>query len=333
MFARVLAVSWSVLVALALAGSVGAAADRGPSLRFRTSPAHALPGDEVSVSIAVRPAGVRCTLAVTYADGSRQPGLHALRAAGGRARWEWRVPDDVEAGNAKLRAACRRAGAVTRTLSIVGSIIPARISVAQTGFSIRPKKTTGSTISYGLILENTSPNQDAVGLTVLVNFVDDTNFLWGSATSRVVGIPAGSQFALGDSLSFAGVPPVTRLEVTVQIGGRISSSKRPTAMASLPGIKSPRIFPDLREPQWVGGVDGELINDDPKLILERTHLSIVVFDAAGKILGGGNGTSSISLPPAARAVFKITSDMDAIPMLLASSTMISTEPSYSQPGS
>jgi hypothetical protein len=333
MVVRVLAISCSVLVALAIAGSVGAAADRGPSLRFRTAPAHALPGDQVSVRIAVRPAGVRCTLTVTYADGSRQAGLRALRATGGRAKWDWRVPEEAGAGNARLRAACRHAGTATRSLSIVGAIVPAKIEVEQTGFSIRPKKTSGATASYGLILKNTSPNQDALGLTVLVNFVDDTNFLWGSATSRVVGIPAGSRFALGDSLSFDGLPPVTRLEVTVQIGGRISSSKRPAALASMPGIANPRIFPDLREPQWVGGVDGELINDDPKLILERTHLSIVVFDAAGRILGGGNGTSSISLPPAARSVFKITSDMDAIPMLLASSTMISTEPSYSQPGS
>ena len=117
----------------------------------------------------------------------------------------------------------------------------------------------------------------------------------------------------------------------MQIGGRVPSAKRPPTLASMPGLKNTRIVPSQYEPQWVAQIDGEVINDDPKLILDRTQFSIVVFDASGRIIGGGYGNSTISMPPGVRSVFVASSGFDAIPTLLADHTMISTEPSYRQP--
>ena len=330
---RAVVIASCALAFLTLAGSVGAAAARKPTVGFRSAPQNALPGDTVRVTVGVRPSGRVCSLTVTYKGGSKQPGMRAVVARSGRAAWEFVVPDDTPAGPAKLRAACRGGGAATRSLAIVGAIVPARISVEQTGFSLRPGRTSGATASYGVILRNESPNQDALNLTVLVNFVDDSNVLWGSKTTRVFGIAAGSQYALGDSLNFPGLPPVTRLEVTIQIGGRAPASRRPATLASIPALKNVRIAPSRTEPQWVGQVDGEVINDDPRLILDRTSFSAVLFDPAGIIVGGATGSSSISLPPGARSVFVLSSGVSAIETIRAASTMISLEPSYRQPGS
>ena len=331
---RLTALAGSMLAALAAAGSVAAVPDGGSSVRFRSAPHHVFPGQRATVTIGVRPASARCSLSVTYADGERQGGLRPVRARRGRATWEWRIPDGAAPGTARMRAACRRAGTATRTLAIVGAVIPARISVERSGFSIRPGSRSGSTISYGVILTNESPNQDAFDLTVLVNFVDDTNFLWGSKTSRISGIRAGGQYALGDSMSLEGdgTAPVTRLEVVVQIGGRAPASRRPAWLASVPSLKDVRIVPSS-EPEWVGSVDGEIINDDPRLILDRTRFSTVILDVLGNIVGGGSGTSNISMPPGARSVFEIKSGLKAIPTVRAEMAMISVVPSYRQPGS
>ena len=104
-----------------------------------------------------------------------------------------------------------------------------------------PEADVGSSISYGRILENTSPNQDAPALTVLVNFVDDTNFVWGSKTSSVFRIPAGGRYALGDALSSNGVPPASRASPGITStynasGPRGSADGRPRR----PRVKSAR---------------------------------------------------------------------------------------------
>jgi hypothetical protein len=334
MLARAVPLISTALLFLALTGSVGAALERSSAVNFRSVPQHAYPGDTVSATIAVRPATARCTLSVMYRNGERQAGLSAVRARGGRAKWQWQVPEDAEAGTAQLRASCARGGTATRSLAIVGAVVPARIAVEQSGFSIRPGRSSGANISFGIILANESPNQDAFDLNVLVNFVDDHNTLWGSKALRVSGVAAGSRYALGDSISFSGsAPPVTKLEITVQIGGRAPASKRPTWMSSIPALRNIRIMPSRGEPEWVGQIDGEIINDDPRLYLDRTRFSAVVFDGSGAIIGGATGSSGISMPPGARSVFVLSGAVNAIPTIRATSTMISLEPGYRQPGS
>jgi hypothetical protein len=318
------------VLALTVVGASGAQGESS-SLRFLSTSKHAFPGELAQATIRVRPAGVRCTLAVRYADGSAQAGLKAVRAAGGRAKWAWRVSDNVGTGNARLTATCAKAGRVTRLLPVVGAIVPARINVEKSGFSIRPGRRSGAELTYGLLLRNQSPNQDAYDITVLVNMVDDSNRLWGSKTTQIVGIPAGQTFGMGDALGFSGPPPVTRLEVVIQVGGRAPATKRPPYLATMPTTRDVVFEPDS-DPQWVGAIKGELITQHPKLILARTRLSAVVLDHFGNVVGGARGTSSAQLPPGARVVFAMTSAVTGVPMLKAAVAVISYEPSYNQPG-
>jgi len=314
------AVALLVLVAC-LPLSAGATAAPAP-LRFTAAQKRVLQGGTASVRIALRRLQDRCALAVRYHDGSAQAGLRAAAVHAGVARWDWTVPKDAEAGAARVTVSCTRSGRIARTLVVVGVVLPPKLEVVKQGFSIRTK-TFGSEVSYGLILRNDSQTLDALDVTVLVNFVNGANVLYGSATKQVKLLPAGGQYALGGSLSFPGAAPVVSLEAVVQMKGHRQHTGSP-----VPALANLRLLPSQFEPQWLGSLEGELINDQPALTMQRASLSAVVFDAAGNVVGGATGFASASLPPGSRQFFKATSGLSPIPIEKAVSAQISAVPTY-----
>ena len=305
----------------ALAGSAGAAVDGGTGVGFTSAPDRVVQGNTVTVSVSVRPTGARCTLSVRYANGAQQRGLRAVRAARGRATWRWKVSTRTSAGVATLTATCGRAGTAYRTMLVVGAVIPAKITVEKKGFSIKPHPYGGSTVSYGVILENHSATREAHNVNVLVNFVLPDDRLIGSSSTTISEIDAKSQYAHGSDISFPGVPPIERLEIVIQVGDTAPAAPRKPAVSAL------RILPDRYDPSWVGSIEGELQNDD-RAVLEHSSLSAVVLDAEGNVIGGGTGSAFISIPPAAREFFKISSGLGAIRFERAASALVSVAPSY-----
>lgn len=310
------------LPALALALLLAAGATAAPApLRFSAFPKRVLQSGTASVKLALRRDRDRCSLSVRYHDGAVDA-LGRANVTHGIARWSWQVPKNAKAGAAKVTASCARSGRLTRTLVVVGVVLPPKIDVAKQGFSIR-QKSIGSQVSYGVILENESQTLDALDVEVLVNFVNGDNVLYGSATDRVKLIRAGSQYALGGSLTFPGAAPVVRLEVVVQVAGH-----QPHAQAPVPAVANLRLLPSRFEPQWLGSLEGEMVNDQAALTLAGASLSAVVFDAAGNVVGGGTGSASASLPPGSREFFKATLGLTAIPITDASTVQVSLEPRY-----
>src|SRR5581483_10441773 len=175
------------------------------------------------------------------------------------------------------------------------------------GYSIRPGLSSGSTVSYGLLLVNDSQTEDALDVSVLVNFVEPSGHLFGSASTTISAIGAGQTYALGDSLSFPGAAPVVRLEPVIQVGAHTKASQR------LPQVVNAHVEPSTFEPAWLGSVEGEVSNVDPSLILRSAHLSAVVFDGAGNVIGGGNGFVFAPLPPNTREFFKLSNGFRSIP--------------------
>ena len=141
----------------------------------------------------------------------------------------------------------------------------------------------------------------------------------------VCAIGAGSKFYLGGSITFPGLAPITRLEEVIQIGGHQKK------LFFNPTAQSIRVEPNPYDPGWVGGVGGELINDDPPWIFERGRMWGVVFDSAGNVLGGGQGYANAQMPPGTRQVFKLTQGFDAIALDKASYALVSSVPSYLAP--
>lgn len=326
MLGRLVATSVIVVSALALVGPLGAASDRGPALSFRSAPRHVFPGRAASVTLGVRPAGTLCGLTLRYAGGSTQR-LPRIRAAGGRATWQWEVPATARPGTGSMTASCGRVGSKRRPLVVVGNIIPRRISVTKRGWSARPARTRGTDVTYGVVLQNEAADRAAVNVSVLVNFVDAQNRLFGSTTTRVAFVAAGSRYALGDTLSFPAEAPIAKLEVVVQVGAWARQAAPRASVANL------RIFPSDYEPSWGGSLEGELINDHPLLILESAQLSAVIFDAGGNVVGGAKGGTYASLPPGGRVFFKLTTGLRELPIDKAASALISIEARYVQPGS
>jgi hypothetical protein len=311
-------------VVACVATSAGAASS---TVRFKLLPQHLFQGGPAAVSVVVTPQSRQCGLAVRYADGARQPGLVAHSTAGLR-EWSWTVGEAAAAGPARATVSCGRSGVLTRTITVVGGTLRhSKLTIADQGYSQRPASYgSGSSVSYGVVLHNPSPAEDAQDVTVLVNFLDGSDHVLESATTRVPAIGAASSFNLGGSATLETQASVARLEIVVQTG-----AYRPAALHE-PAVANVAIVPGSFDPNWVASVTGELVNDHPTDLLTYAQLSIVIFDAAGHVVGGSTGSMSSSLPPGTRAFFRASGGLSSIPMANASVAAISIEPSYKPPG-
>ncbi|HEY5661740.1 MAG TPA: hypothetical protein VIR59_13220 [Gaiellaceae bacterium] len=316
------------LVRLALATVVGAtvfagaASGRPQAVTFVAGPSRVVQGNPVTVSVTVSPAGARCSLSVRYKSGARQKGLKSTTAAGGTATWTWTVPRRVQPGVTHVSASCSGAGRATRTMTVIGGVVPPKINVVQSGWSTRVYPYGGTGVSWGVILENTSKTQDAKQVQVLCNFVMSDNRLIGSMTVNVSDIAAGTKHATGGELTFPSGAPIARLEIVVKIGQAAPATR------SKPGISFVRLEPSTIEPGYTGSIEGEVQNDSPRKTIQFVELSGVVFDSGGNIIGGATGFEAAALPPAARLFMKITNGVRPILFSKAASAMVSVVPTY-----
>jgi hypothetical protein len=322
----VLAIAARLTAIAAVAVFAGSASAQSTGVGFTLLPKKVVQGEDARVAVSVRPSGTRCTLNVRYQGGTQQPGLGATTATRGRAAWTWHVPTDVQAGPAQTTVRCARAGAVTRSLVIVGRLIEPKIDIVKQGFTIRPNPGAGTRLSYGIILHNEAPERDAMNITVQTNFVMGDNNLLGTDSQHITGIAGGSDYALGRMINFPGSAPITRLEIVVQVEKYVPRALHNATLANI------HLVPGLFDQSWVGTVEGELQNTDPALSLQSADLSAVVFDAAGNVLGGGSGFAFQTLPPGAREFIQLSYGLDAIPWERAASTMVSMTSTWKQPG-
>jgi hypothetical protein len=315
----------AALASLPLASaSEGAGAPASTSLVFVHLPGRAVAGQNLTVAVARAHNGATCSLKVDYGSSTSQPGLAPRTATNGGASWTWQIPSTVQANRAALTAACTGSKKVSGGVLVVGGLIPPNLSVEKDGFSVRVSSSGSSDASFGVMIENHSPNADATNVNVLVNFVLANDHLLGSSSNTIALIPAGTTYAYGGSLSFPGAAPVARLEVVIQVGGTTRHTGHPPALDNVTIEASPY------EPDWVGDVAGEVINNDPHQALGSVQYSAVVFDAAGNVLGGGNGSSfGAKLPPNTREVFKLSGGgFRDIPVAKASSVVVSATPTW-----
>ena len=316
------------LLGCAAAAAAGAGAGNGrTAIRFAFVPQRAYQGLPAAVSVLVKPDGVQCNLAVRYVDGSLQPGLGSVRASVGTRC----VDVEPRAGRAGRLGPCFgrvRAGRQRRA-RVHGRRRHGRALEAddrRAGVHAAPRPfDAGSSVSYGVVLHNPSASADAQNVTVLVNFVDEGNHVVESATTHVSSIAAASSFNLGGSASLPSQTPVAKLEVVVQ------TEKFAAHAAHIPPAQNVQIVGSTYDPGYVGEVDGELVNDDATKVLTSAQLSVVLFDAAGAVVGGGTGFVFASLPPGTRSYFSASSGFSDVLVDHASVAAISVVPSYQSP--
>jgi hypothetical protein len=314
-------VRFAAIVVVALAVLAPAASSKSAP-RFSV-PQKAAQGQLMAVRVVVK-TGTRCVLSVRYADRAVASAPPAV-AQRGRISWSWRVAPTAALGTAHATVTCGRAGTSTTTFSVVGPDVPAKIVIDKEGFSQRPDDFgPGSSVSYGMLLVNRSPQQDAGDTYVLVNFVDASNNLLGTKSSLIKYIGAGATYAFGESMKLRTQVPVAQLEITI----RVHSSK-PKGEAPMPDLESVRVIPEQYHPEWIGEVDGEVINDHDRLTLRNATFSAVVFDTSGQVIGGGRGSQVAAAPPGSRSVFLARNGFKAIPTSRAASALVSVTPTYS----
>ena len=238
-------VTLTALAALTLTATAAGALDAGSSLRFGFVPQRAFQGQPASLSVMVRPSGVRCAASVRYADATLQR-LPSVVARAGRASWRWEIPAKVKTGSATAAVSCGKAGKSSRAFTVAGPpSAPARVVVLKNGFSQRVVYTTRR-VSFGAELSNPSPENDALGIDVQVNFIDATNRVVQTEHLSVAAIGAGTVYYLGGSTNIPDATPVSKLEVVTRIGGQ-----KPEEEARPRLVRHPRPGTGVR-----AGVDG-----------------------------------------------------------------------------
>jgi hypothetical protein len=315
----------AALAGLVLTASAGASVDAGSSVRFGFLPRKAFPGQPASLSVVVRPSGVRCAASVRYADGSLQR-LAAKLARAGKATWTWRVPAKAKIGSAAASVTCARAGRLTRSFSVAGApAAPAKVIVKKSGFSQRVRYNSRE-VSYGIVLGNSSPENDALDVAIVVNFVDATNRVVATDTPRVGGVSAGSEYYLGGSATIPDASPVSKLEIVTRIGSQAPKRKLG------PSTSGVLVQESLFDAGWVGAVVGQVENDHPTMLLASAQVSTVVFDSGGNVIGGGTGFSTGGLLPGVRAYFSASMGVGAIPQDRVAGAGVSVLGRYEQTG-
>ena len=103
--------------------------------------------------------------------------------------------------------------------------------------------------------------------------------------------------------------------------------RQPAAHTPVPTVSNIRIVPSQNDPTWVDEVEGDMLNPGGDL-MTRARLSVVLFNAAGEVVGGGIGSSSGSLPAKARQFVKLSSDVDPVLVTDAVSAQFTVVPSY-----
>jgi hypothetical protein len=309
------------LLALVVVSGAAARPEGASTVRFGSMPRQLVKGELAAVTAAVKPARASCTLSGRFADGRRRS-LGATRAVGGRAEFRFRVPDEAAAGTARLTVACRGAGSRTTALRVVAAEGGrASVRVDQRGFSQRWRGFSSS-VSYGLVLSNPSPSRDAVAISAVVNFVDESNRVVQTHTQRLAGIRAGSMSYLGGFVNIPEGIAVTRLEVNFRHG------QAPRGTLREPPTEDLRITPQIGDPAFVGAVQGQVLNDHPRYLLGSAKISIVVFDAAGNVTGGTQAYASAVLLPGARSYFSGSGGLNAVPFANAVTARTTVEPTY-----
>ncbi len=316
----------AAFLGLILATSAGAAVDAGSSVGFRFLPQKAFQGQPASLSVTARPSGVRCVPTIRYANGATQA-LKPTIARGNRASWTFKIPAKARIGSASATVKCGRAGKVTRNFAVVGPpAAPARVVVKKSGFSQRVRSIQRE-VSYGIVLSNDSPEKDALGVSVIVNFIDSTNRVVATQSELIAAIGAGTDFYLGGATSIPDSTPVSTLEIVTRIGSQDLATKLSPATSDV------LVQQALYDPGWVGAVVGQITNDHPTKLLSSATVFTVVFDASGAVLGGGKGYSSAGgMLPGVRAYFSASSGVSPIPIDRAASAGVTVLAQYEATG-
>jgi hypothetical protein len=177
---------------------------------------------------------------------------------------------------------------------------------------------SGESVSYGLVLRNSSSSEDAFDVSVTVNLLDEDKNILATDSNLLTVIPAGEVLYHGSETFLEQRGKADDLEAIIEIGD--------TGPAEFPLPKVSRVrvsrgdFGDVE-------VRGEVENTLESKLSSFARIGIVLFDKQGNIVGGSFSYLDADLPPGRRASF--VSFISAAPSRAIDSAKASIENSIS----
>lgn len=149
--------------------------------------------------------------------------------------------------------------------------------------------------SYGLVLRNRSADQDAVNVEVLVNLVAQDGTIAASETEYINVIPAKTRYYAGGSTSLESGTKLKNVDASVSI------ERSEDAELALPEVSNARLTRDE-----FGGATfrGQVRNPFTEPLSSFAKISIVAFDAEGRVVGGGFTFPDADIPPGGSAAWE-----------------------------
>jgi hypothetical protein len=176
----------------------------------------------------------------------------------------------------------------------------AKVVVVKSGFSARracPSCVLG--VSYGLVLQNASPDVDALEIYYSVKFLDANGRVVLRRDNIVGPIPAAATYYYGEDLDLSpNSTSPTRL--VVKIDRRVTSAKK--SIGDLPPVANIRVT----DSSGTAHVLGEFTNPYTLTMSFDSYATVVCFDASGNVIGGGTRDVQVSVPPGGRGDFDVT---------------------------
>jgi hypothetical protein len=211
-------------------------------------------------------------------------------------------------------------GATHTTTVVLKVLIPAKVVAVKSGLSSR----VGCSycyISYGIVLENVSPDEDAKSVTVTLNFLDANGLIVRSTSGDVGPIPAGTKYYWGGYITF--IPSSTSpLPVRLDLASAKINEHQPKAIGGLPPVSNISVTDNSGNAH----VLGEFTNPYTGTISRFADVTAVCFDAAGNVIGGGSGNPNASVTPGGRTGFDVT--IEALSASQIASAQVSVEPYF-----
>lgn len=200
------------------------------------------------------------------------------------------------------------------------AVVPAKVALLKSGFSVAANDTIGSFVGLGLVLRNVSPDEDALHVAVTVNILDASNSILKTESSTIEAIPAGSTYYFGDDAFLDTNQQPRKLEVVLQVG------KRAKKGLTLPPVANLRLSNYRSSTSGGIEIDGQLSNPFTKSLSLLARITGVLFDSAGKVIGGGSTHPQNEVPPGKRIGFAIF--VPGAQLAQAASAQVSVEPEF-----
>jgi hypothetical protein len=189
------------------------------------------------------------------------------------------------------------------------------VIVEKAGFTADTTTFSGTYVSYGLILINSSTTTDALNVGVKVSLTDTLGRSVATDTQTITAIPAAQRFYFSGRIVSNVSLVVASMKVELSVGAnRAKSLTLPTA-SNIAFSTDEFGFTRLT---------GQLTNPYKFALPDVTKIYAVLFDNHGSVVGGGSEPTLAQIQPGATVSFDLSDHL--FPFEGAGSAQISVDP-------